>query len=67
MEFQQKIGRIILCQLNLYDGDELEFQQLSSLIELNKLGTTKEAARVFGSSQNLIDAFYKLQENLYAS
>jgi len=67
MEFQQKIGRIILCQCKFYDGDELEFQRLSSLIELNNLGTTKEAARVFGSAHNLIDAFYKLQKNLYAS
>lgn len=67
MEFQQKIGRIILCQCSVYDGDELEFQQLSSIIELHNLGTTKEDAKVFGSAQNLIDAFYKLQENLYSA
>jgi hypothetical protein len=67
MEFQQKIGRIILCQCIVYDGDKLEFQRLSSLIELNNLGVTKEAATVFGSAQNLIDAFYKLQKNLYSA
>jgi type I restriction enzyme R subunit len=56
--------------LERYETDgikELKRERLSSLIELNNLGTTKEAAKVFGSSQNLIDAFYKLQENLYAS
>lgn len=56
--------------LERYETDgikELKRERLSSLIELNNLGTTKEAAKVFGSAQNLIDAFYKLQENLYAS
>ena len=55
--------------LERYETDgikELKRERLSSLIELNNLGTTKEAATVFGSAQNLIDAFYKLQENLYA-
>ena len=56
--------------LERYETDgikELRRERLSSLIELNNLGTTKEAASLFGSPQNLIDAFYKLQENLYAS
>ena len=56
--------------LERYETDgikELKRERLSSLIELNNLGTTKEAASVFGSSQNLIDAFYKLQENLYSA
>ena len=56
--------------LERYETDgikELKRERLSSLIELNNLGTTKEAAKVFGSAQNLIDAFYKLQKNLYAS
>ena len=55
--------------LERYETDgikELKRERLSSLIELNNLGTTKEAARVFGSTQNLIEAFYKLQKNLYA-
>lgn len=64
MEFQQKIDLIILCQCSVYDGYELEFQQLSSIIELHDLGTAKEDARVFGGAQNLIDAFYKLRKNL---
>lgn len=56
--------------LERYETDgikELKRERLSSLIELNNLGTTKEAASVFGSREKLIDAFYKLQENLYAS
>lgn len=56
--------------LERYETDgikELKRERLSSLIELNNLGTTREAATVFGGAQNLIDAFYKLQENLYAS
>jgi type I restriction enzyme R subunit len=56
--------------LERYETDgvkELKRERLSSLIELNNMGTTKEAAKVFGSAQKLIDAFYKLQENLYAS
>jgi len=56
--------------LERYETDgikELKRERLSSLIELNNLGTTKEAAKVFGSAQNLIDAFYKLQENLYSA
>jgi type I restriction enzyme R subunit len=56
--------------LERYETDgikELKRERLSSLIELNNLGTTKEAAKVFGSALNLIDAFYKLQENLYSA
>lgn len=56
--------------LERYETDgikELKRERLSSLIELNNLGTTKEAATVFGSVQNLIDAFYNLQKYLYAS
>jgi type I restriction enzyme R subunit len=56
--------------LERYETDgikELKRERLSSLIELNNLGTTKEASKVFGSAQNLIDAFYKLQENLYSA
>lgn len=56
--------------LERYETDgikELKRERLSSLIELNNLGTTKEASKVFGNAQNLIDAFYKLQKKLYAS
>lgn len=56
--------------LDRYERDgikELKRERLSDLVELNNLGTTREAGHVFGSIQNLIDAFYKLQEHLYAS
>lgn len=56
--------------LERYESDgikELKRERLSSLIELNNMGTTREAAKVFGSIQHLIDAFYKLQENLYSA
>jgi len=56
--------------LERYETDgirELKRERLSSLVELNNLGTTKEAAQVFGSTHNLVDAFYKLQEKLYVS
>ena len=56
--------------LERYEVDgikELRRERLANLVELNNLGTTKEAASVFGSIQKLIDAFYKLQEHLYAS
>lgn len=56
--------------LERYEADgikELKRERLAALVELNNLGTTKDAARVFGGIQKLIDAFYKLQEHLYAS
>jgi len=56
--------------LERYEKDgvrELRRDRLADLVELNNLGTTKEAAQVFGGVKNLIDAFYKLQEHLYAS
>jgi type I restriction enzyme, R subunit len=65
-----KARDFLLFILERYEIDgikELKRERLSSLIELNNLGTTKEAAKVFGSAQNLIDAFYKLQKHLYAS
>jgi type I restriction enzyme, R subunit len=56
--------------LERYEKDgvkELRRDRLADLVELNNLGTTKEAAQVFGGVKKLIDAFYKLQEHLYAS
>jgi len=55
--------------LDRYEVDgtkELKREHLAALVELNNLGTTKEVAKVFGSTQNLINAFYNLQEHLYA-
>ncbi len=56
--------------LERYERDgikELKREKLTNLIELNNLGTTKDAAKVFGGLQKLVSAFYKLQEQLYAS
>ncbi|NOU38421.1 MAG: DEAD/DEAH box helicase family protein [Ferruginibacter sp.] len=48
------------------DGlEELKRDRLSELIKLNGLGTTKDAAQVFGNIDNLISAFYNLQTVLY--
>ncbi|MCY0971038.1 DEAD/DEAH box helicase family protein [Chryseobacterium sp. CY353] len=48
------------------DGiEELKRDKLSELIQLNGLGTTQQAAKVFGNANNLINAFYKLQEVMY--
>lgn len=56
--------------LERYEQDgikELKREKLANLVELNNLGTTKDAAKVFGGLQKLVDAFYKIQELLYAS
>lgn len=56
--------------LERYEKDgikELKREKLANLVELNNLGTTKDAAKVFGGLQKLVDAFYKIQEILYAS
>lgn len=58
--------KFILERYEQDDIKELKREHLAALVELNKLGTTKDAARVFNGAQNLIDAFYKLQEHLYA-
>jgi type I restriction enzyme R subunit len=48
------------------DGiEELKRDKLSELIELNGLGTTRDASKVFGDVNNLISAFYQLQEVMY--
>jgi len=46
---------------------ELKRDKLGNLIKLNKLGTTKDAAKIFGGTDKLIEAFYELQKVLYAS
>ncbi|MDQ1769368.1 DEAD/DEAH box helicase [Labilibaculum sp. A4] len=56
--------------LDRYEKDgikELKRDKLADLVELNKLGTTKDAAKVFGGINELIEAFYKLQEQLYSA
>jgi len=48
------------------DGiEELKRDKLSVLIQLNGLGTTQEASKIFGNANNLINAFYRLQEVMY--
>ena len=47
------------------DIQELRRDRIGELIKLNNLGTPMEAAQVFGGSDQLIDAFYKLQTTLY--
>ena len=56
--------------LDRYEQDginELRRERLGHLVELNNLGTTREAGRIFGGIPKLIDAFYRLQEQLYTS
>lgn len=55
----------ILKRYEKDDIQELRRDRLSELIKLNNLGTPIEAAKVFGGSDQLIDAFYKLQATLY--
>ena len=50
----------------MLDGiKELGRDRLPDLIKLKKLGTIKDAATLFGGTEKLLDAFYKLQESLY--
>jgi type I restriction enzyme R subunit len=63
----QDFLRFVLERYEVDDIKELKRERLSALVELKNLGTTKDAANVFGGLQYLIDAFYKLQEHLYAS
>jgi len=63
----QDFLRFVLERYEVDGIKELKRERLGALVELRNLGTTKEAANVFGGFQNLIDAFYKLQEHLYAS
>lgn len=48
------------------DGiDELKRDKLSQLVQLNGLGTTQDAAKVFGNTEKLINAYYDLQKLMY--
>ena len=64
----QKAQEFLYFILDRYKKDgveELKRDKLSELIQLNGLGTTKDAAKVFGNVDNLITAFYQLQEVMY--
>ena len=43
---------------------ELSRDKLPRLIQLNKLGTLKEAANHFGGIQNMIEAYYNVKTPL---
>ena len=54
--------------LERYEKDgftELNRDKLPQLIQLNNLGTPKEAANYFGGIEQLIEAYYLLQKQLY--
>lgn len=64
----EKAQQFLYFVLERYKKDgieELKRDKLSELIHLNGLGTTKDAAKVFGNANNLINAFYQLQEVMY--
>ena len=63
-----KARDFLMFVLERYEKDgiqELERGKLSELIKLNNLGTTREAAKVFGGRERLLNAYYKLQHELY--
>lgn len=63
VEFKQIVGR----GTRLFDGiEELKRDNLGNLIKLNNLGTVKDASQIFGSPQNLNQAYYGVQRELYA-
>jgi type I restriction enzyme, R subunit len=54
--------------LDRYEKDgftELSRDKLPQLIQLNNLGTAKEAANYFGGIEPLVNAYYSLQQLLY--
>lgn len=66
----EKAQQFLYFVLDRYKKDgieELKRDKLSELIALNGLGTTQEAAKIFGNANNLINAFYRLQEVMYQS
>lgn len=60
-----EISQIILQRYETEGIKELSRDKLPHLIQLNKSGTPNEAANYFGGIQNMIDAYYKLQKQLY--
>ncbi|MBD3305385.1 DEAD/DEAH box helicase, partial [candidate division KSB3 bacterium] len=59
--------RFVLDRYEKDDIQELRRERLAQLVELHNLGTTRDAAQIFGGINRLIDAFYQLQKHLYAS
>ena len=54
----------ILDSYEKYGIEELQRDKIGNLVKL-KLGTPKDAKEVFGDMNNLLNAIYKLQENIY--
>ena len=54
----------VLENYEKYGIEELQRDKLGDLVKL-KLGTAKDAKEVFGNMNNLLEAYYKLQENIY--
>jgi type I restriction enzyme R subunit len=61
----QEFLRFVLKRYEKDDIQELRRDRIGELIKLNNMGTPIEAAHVFGGADQLINAFYKLQETLY--
>lgn len=62
-----KAKEFLAYVLNVYEQhgiEELERSKLNDLIKIN-LGTTKDAKQAFGSTQNIIKAYYDLQKQIY--
>jgi len=58
----QDFLRFILNRYETDGIDELKRDRLGELIKLNKLGTPKEAGKLFGGMNGLIDAFYQITD-----
>jgi type I restriction enzyme R subunit len=65
---QEKARRFLQFILDRYEKDgftELGRDKLPQLIQLNNLGTAKEAANYFGGIEKLVKAYYDIQTKLY--
>ena len=54
----------VLENYEKYGIEELQRDKLGDLVKL-KLGTPKDAKEVFGDMNNLLNAYYDLQESIY--
>ena len=54
----------VLDHYEKFGIEELRRDKLGDLVKLN-MGTPKDAKVVFGDMKNLLNAYYKLQENIY--
>ena len=65
---EAKAKQFLQFILERYEKDgftELSRDKLPQLIQLNQLGTPKEAANYFGGIEKLIDAYYSIQKRIY--